>query len=534
LTPNFYHDQQRNLLIYPRVSDNIERYIPEARQINGSYVAVPRTLHTSQILSYLRYPVAPVITEATYDFPIEPGRKPLFHQKVYANFAALNPRMFNLGDPGTMKTLSTLWAADWLMRQHPAGTFRALIVAPLTILETVWAAAIFRNFLGRRSIEVLQGDAAKRRKLLAKKADFSIINFDGVGIGAHTRKKFELDGLSKDILEDEDIKLVIVDEASAYRDASTKRHRIARLVIGKRPYLFMLTGTPLPNAPTDGYGLAKLMNNAFGKSFDTFQKETMWKQSMYKWLPQKDGYEKARRLLVPAVRFSIDEIWDAPPSTTQRRRVELTTEQKAHMASLKRDLVIAVKNGTQIDAANEAAARQKFLQISLGSIYDADHVPHHIDASPRYSEVADIIESTSRKVVIFVPLTSVINKLYKELSATWRCGIINGDVKAKDRPALIQAFASEPDFKAIIVDPGSTAHGINEFVCADTVVWFGATDKNELYIQGNARVQRPGQTHPTTIFQIVSNALEGEIFNRLETQTSMQGLMLQAVRNGDL
>lgn len=531
---DFWYDQPRDLLLYPRVSTLIEQYIPEARQVNGSLVAVPRTLHNSQLLRWLSYPVLPVIRDDNYDFPIEPGKRPLMHQKVYANFSALHPRMFNLGDPGTMKTISTLWAADWLMQQHPPGTFRALIVAPLTILETVWAAAIFRNFLGRRSFEVLQGDAAKRQKLLAKKADFSIINFDGVGVGAHTRKKFELDGLSKDLAEDDGIKLVIVDEASAYRDASTKRHRIARIAIGKRPYLFMLTGTPLPNAPTDAYGLAKLLNNAFGQSFDTFQRETMWKQSLYKWMPQKDGYEKARRLLVPAVRFAIDEVWDAPPSTTQRRKVELTPEQKTMMAALKRDLQVATRNGIQISAANEAAARQKFLQISMGSIYDENHVAHHIDAGPRYREVEEIIESTDRKVVIFVPLTSVIDKLYKELSKRWRCGIINGDVKPKDRPAIIQAFASEPDFKTMIVDPGSTAHGINEFVVADTAIWMGATDKNELYIQGNARIERPGQTHPTTIFQIVSNALEGEIFNRLETQTSMQGIMLQAVRNGDL
>ena len=92
-------------------------------------------------------------------------------------------------------------------------------------------------------------------------------------------------------------RLVIADEASAYKDAQTKRHRLARQIIGQKEYLWLMTGTPTPNAPTDAYGLAKMVNNAWGKSQKTFQMETMIQVSNFKWVPQKDGYDKARRLL---------------------------------------------------------------------------------------------------------------------------------------------------------------------------------------------------------------------------------------------
>ena len=207
------------------------------------------------------------------------------------------------------------------------------------------------------------------------------------------------------------------------------------------------------------------------------------------------------------------------------------------MAALKRDLVVQLKSGKTISASNEGAARQKFMQISLGSIYDHNHVAHHIDAEPRYSEVEDIIESTDRKVVVFVPLTSVIARLQKHLGEKyknkWHIGVLNGPVPHKERPSIIQAFRNEPDFKVILVDPGLTAHGINEFVIADTAIWMGATDKVDLWIQGNRRLNRPGQKYPTAIFQIVSNKLEAEIFKRCETNTSLQGLMLEAVERGD-
>ena len=52
--------------------------------------------------------------------------------------------------------------------------------------------------------------------------------------------------VSKDLAERGDIRLCIVDEASAYKDARTKRHRLARLIVGKRPALWLMTGTPTP------------------------------------------------------------------------------------------------------------------------------------------------------------------------------------------------------------------------------------------------------------------------------------------------
>ena len=542
---NFYHDQQRDLLIYEGTSPLILQAIPEARQINGSFFAVPRSLRNSQILRYFNYPVAPVITDENYDWPIEPGRKPLEHQKMMANFHILHRRCFNLSDMGTMKTLAALWAADWLMMQHLPDTCRLLVVCTLSTMNRTWANAIATNFLGRRSFQILHhSNASMRRKLLEKPADIYIINADGIGVGAHTRKRFELDGFSKDLAERDDIKQVVVDECSFYRDASTKRHRIARLVIGKKPYLIEMTGTPTPNKPTDAHGLAKLMNNAFGKSFNTLRTETMIQVSNFVWKPKKDGYDIARRLLTPSIRFDIKDVWDGPEMTTQQREVPLTEQQVKLMADLKRDLQVMVRQGSPITAANEAAARQKFLQISMGAIYDERHKVHLIDARPRLAELREVIEQAPGKLLIFAGLTSVVELLYKELGPRkdargqlihpgWSREIVNGNVSQKERARIFQAFQSEPNPRLLIADPGTMAHGLDLYA-AQTVVWYGPTDKTELYLQANKRAHRPGQKHPVTVVQIVSNKLEREIFHRLETNTTLQGALLDMVRKGEL
>jgi SNF2 family DNA or RNA helicase len=529
----FFLDQPRNLLIYPALAGytrhQIIQAIPEAKELNGHYLAVPRTLRNSQLLRVLGQPVAPVMDD--YDWPAAPGIKPYESQKLVANFMLLHPRCFNLSDMGTGKTLTTLWAADWLMRKHPG--LKALIVCPLSIMQRVWADALFKNFLGSRTIQILHGSAERRLELLRKsQVEFFVVNFDGVGIGAHTHKRFELDGFSKELAERDDIRLVIVDEASAYKDAQTKRHRLARLIIGKRDYLWLMSGTPTPNAPTDAYGLAKLVNNAFGKSFTTFQQESMIKLTQFKWVPKREGYDQARKLLQPSIRFDIKDVWDGPELTTQQREVELTSEQKKLLADLKRDLQVVVKSGQPITAVNEAAVRTKFIQIVLGAIYDSGHRAHAIDASPRIEELKAVIEQAPGKILIFAPLTSVVNLLYRELKA-WTREVVNGDVGQKERARIFSDFQTKSEPRIIIADPGTMAHGLDLFA-AQTVIWAGPTDKAELYMQANKRAHRPGQKYPVTVVQLVATALEREIFRRLESNISLQGALLDTVRKGEL
>jgi superfamily II DNA or RNA helicase len=542
-------------VIYPGQPGVLAQYIPDLKLVNGNYFAIPRQLQALQVAAYYNLPVPPIMTDANYDWPIEPGKTPLPHQKIYANFTALHPRMMNLGSPGTMKTISTLWAIDFLML-NSVEKFKALIVAPLTILETTWAPALFRNFLGRRSFAILTGDGDRRMKRLEEDVDVYIINHDGIKVGAHIRRKMdpryprqkriELDGFSAALAARDDIKLVVIDEAHGFGDPSSGRSGVANMLfgVGKRPMLKQLTGTPNATAPTDCYGIAKLSNNAYGKSWTGFRLETMIKVSEFKWVPQKDGYIKARRLLTPAIRFDLDEIWTEGadlPMTFQRRKVELTEDQKKEMKRLKQELQVVAASGHAISAANESAARQKLIQLSLGAVYDSEHKAHFINALPRYKELEELIESTSRKVVVFVPITSAVHLVVKYLRETWKrknmpwkCDFINGEVKAgKERDAVINQFVSDPEFKCVVADPQTATEGINEFVVADTVVWFGATDRAKAWIQGNARVRRPGQKYPSTCFQLVSNKLEEEIFDRLENNTSMQGLMLDAIRKGE-
>src|SRR5665213_2386292 len=158
-----FHDTTRNLLVYKTEDpDRITRNVEEARRLNGEYVVVPNTLYNLQLLRWLELPIVPALSN--YSWPCAPGIRPLEHQKLMANFMVTDPRCFNLSDMGTMKTLATLWAADSIMEKEKC---RALVVGPLSILQSVWGSAIAKNFLGKRTFEIIHGSASTRLSRLA-------------------------------------------------------------------------------------------------------------------------------------------------------------------------------------------------------------------------------------------------------------------------------------------------------------------------------------------------------------------------------
>ena len=342
-----WFDATRNLSIYDTPNDSrIVEHVLDAVKLHNGYVAVPSSLYNLQLLRYLGYPTIQPMDQS-YDWP---GRYTPFNaQRVTANFLSVHPRAFVLSDMGTGKTLAALWAADFVMQRNPG--MRCLVVAPLSTLERVWADAIFQNFLGRRKVVVLHGSAAKRKELLNQDADFYVINYDGLEV------------LNKDITLRADIRMAIVDEASAYRNRTTERHRVGRKLLATKDYIWLMTGTPTPNGPTDAYGMAKLVNNCFGESLNSFHDRTMTKVSNFKWVPKTGSHAEAHKMLQPAVRFAISDCMDLPPCTVQQRDVELSPEQNKAYKEMKKDLQIMAAKGP-ITAANEAVLRLKLLQIS--------------------------------------------------------------------------------------------------------------------------------------------------------------------------
>ena len=197
---------------------------------------------------------------------------PYDHQRMTAAFLTMHQKCLVLNEIGTGKTQSALWAADYLLAMKKVR--RILILSPLSTLERVWGDAIFTQFYHRKHV-VLHGTAKRRMKLLNTEVDFYIINHDGFNIIADEAVgKFDL---------------VIVDEAAVLRNPSTSRYKVFKKWMDKNPQtrLWLMTGTPTPNDPTDAWTLSQLVDSPFApRTFTSYREQVMMKIGQWKWVPR--------------------------------------------------------------------------------------------------------------------------------------------------------------------------------------------------------------------------------------------------------
>jgi SNF2 family DNA or RNA helicase len=493
--------------------------IPSARTLDvrgQSLTILPHRLTEVKILRNLgiRAP-SPILHY--YDWP--GGFVPYEHQMQTAAFLTLHNRGLVLNEIGTGKTQSALWAADYLMRVKDIR--KVLILSPLSTLERVWGDAIFTGLIHRRAV-TLYGTAERRRKLLKTDADFYIINHDGFPILAQ-----EMVGM---------FDLVIVDEAAVLRNPSTRRFKIFRKWMEQNPTtrLWMMTGTPTPNEPTDAWALAKLVNSPnCGKTFTGFREQVMMKIGQWKFIPRPESVDIVKHVLQPAVRYTRDECFDLPDTIVQTRSVELTTEQKKHYSQMLKHFVTEMVKervtGGVISAVNEAVKLQKLVQIACGVAYGDDGQNIEIDATPRINLVKELIEEAGEKVILFVPLTGTLHMLEKELSKHWSVGVVNGEVSSGKRNQIFDDFQKQDNPRVLIAHPGTMAHGLT-LTSASTIIWYGPINSNEIYGQANGRIERIGKRHVSNVIHIEATALEHKMYERLKNKQKLQGLLLDLIQ----
>jgi len=110
-----------------------------------------------------------------------PGRyKPMAHQIETASFLTVNRKAFVFNDPGTGKTLSALWAADYLMSRGLVR--RALILCPLSIMHAAWMGDLNNSIIHRSAIVAHHAQAAKRIEMIQSDYEFVICNYDGLNL----------------------------------------------------------------------------------------------------------------------------------------------------------------------------------------------------------------------------------------------------------------------------------------------------------------------------------------------------------------
>lgn len=443
-----------------------------------------------------------------------PGQfTPMSHQRETAEHFITYDRCFCLDPMGSGKTLAAIWAADYL--QTVRAIRRVLVVAPLSITQHVWERELFVTLPHRRAA-VLTGARARKQAIAADtRLDWLIVNPESVElVAAHLPE----------------VDLVIVDEFTRFKNARSQRYRALRHVASDKR-LWLMSGTPAPQAPTDAYGPIRLVNPE-RISFAQFQAMTMVKVSNFRWVAKREADQVIAQWMQPAIRHRRELCYDMPDVSEQDLVTDLTPAQKAAIQAF-RDDAKATIGTAQVTAANAAAVLTKVLQVMAGGVYgtdaEGDQVVHHVPADPYFEAVERVVEQADTPVLVFVGFRSSAQATADHLeSKGYRVGRVLGG--AGGRAQVFDAFqAGELD--AIVAIPGTMSHGLT-LTNSRYVLWASPPFSFETYDQANGRVIRKGQKNDVIIYHLVQNKLASELFSRLKSKERLQEAVLHLLEGG--
>jgi SNF2 family DNA or RNA helicase len=197
------------------------------------------------------------------------------------------------------------------------------------------------------------------------------------------------------------------------------------------------------------------------------------------------------------------------------REAPLTPQQEKYYKQLKKKMAMEAA-GESVTAVNAAVVINKLLQISGGAVYtDAGEVVE-FDVSNRLNVILEVIEEASHKILVFVPFTHTIELLKTFLNKHGVTSeIIAGSVNPNKRSDIFDAFQTKQDPRVLIIQPQAASHGVT-LTAADTIIWYAPVPSVEIYLQANARIDRPGQKNNMTIVNIVGSDIESKLYNMLQ------------------
>jgi SNF2 family DNA or RNA helicase len=358
----------------------------------------------------------------------------------------------------------------------------------------------------------------KRIDAVCSDAEFVICNFDGLDI-------------IKDAVRENEFDLIVVDEANAYKTVSTKRWKVLNQILAPSTWVWMMTGTPASQSPTDAYGLARVVNpSSVPKFFGSFRDMVMQKITTFKYVPRPQAETTVHNVLQPAIRYTKEECLDLPEMTYTTRNIPLTPQQMKYYETLRKHMV-AVAAGEEITTVNAAASLNKLLQLSCGAVYSDSGEVVAFDASNRVAALKEVIEEAPHKVIVFAPYKHSIHIISEELKKSgYTCEVISGDVSVGKRTEIFAKFQTEPDPKILVIQPQAASHGVT-LTAANVIVYWSPVMSVETYLQCNARPHRAGQRNPVTVIHLQGSPVEKRMYAMLEAKVDIHSRVIDLYKN---
>lgn len=473
---------------------------------------------------------------------------PLHDYQVYAKDFMLNHPFCGLFlKMGLGKTSIVLEA---LYELNP--TTHVLVVAPKAIARCTWQNEIKKWNLPLRTQSLVLNE---RQKPLTKKKRDAL--FDSIPGNPYATVYFVnremVTALVKRFPKSQwPFGIVILDESQSFKSYNSERFKALKTV---RPYMqrmTLLTGSPTPKGLMDLWSQIYLldMGERLGKNITAYR-TTYFNPGPpvngypVDWFPKKQMIDPFtgnilcddRGIPMDAERAIYNRIKDIvismkntyiklPPITYNNVPIQMTPDEYNLYKKFKKESILDLEDGSQIDAANAAVLTAKLSQMASGAIYtDAKKHEYSIIHEHKLEMCEYICNNTDSPVLIAYHFKSDHDMLVNYLKKQGMEPVtFNGTPQ-------MELDWNQGKYPIMLIQPASCGFGLNFQNGGHTLIWYTIPWSLEEYEQTNARIYRQGQTEPVMIHHLLTdNTIDHRILNLIHDKSVTQENLLEAIK----
>jgi len=435
---------------------------------------------------------------------------PWRHQFIGSRLIRTLPAVYLAWEMGTGKTKGVI---DAILDLHAGGPRKILIVSPASVVE-VWEREVGKHVEDsdlRFVVAASRNRQTKKRVDLAKWAIAAAAEAGKTAIVVTNYESFVLDG-SPFLKFAEAVRwdLLVADEAHRLSTPGSKTSRALTNRVGPRAARRVcLSGTPMRNSPMDLYSQCKFLDpGIFGSNQKQFLERYAVLDFFGNVVGQQNTEELATRFGLVAHRVDKRSVLDLPPVTIVTRRFDLSEDAMKIYRTFEEDLSVQVGKG-EVKASNALVSLLRAQQMTSGYVPVEDDEGagriEEIDGGKR-NELSEIIDGirSDEPVIVFCRFRYDLDSVKQVAKEKGR-----GYFELSGRVNELRAWQTDVTGSVIGIQIQSGGVGVDG-TRASYAVFYSTGFSLSDYEQACARLDRPGQTRPVTISNLVARGTVDE------------------------
>lgn len=382
-----------------------------------------------------------------------------------------------------------------------AGSFPVLVVCPNTA-KHVWESEL--NAWAPALVHAqVSGTPAARQATLdrvsAGEVMVTIINYEAVRVTPGLRA-VKWAGM-------------ILDEAHRVKNRKAQVTQAVRDLARGREHLYVLTGTPFMNRPSELWSLLNIVDPASYRSYWRFV-ETYCHVRQGRWGWEVEGLKNEDQLRAELrpylLRRAKSQVGlELPPVTFQEAFLDMNNRQRSYYDRMAEDMLVEFEDGETVAAPIVLAKLTRLRQLATAPSLLQPDTPA---PSNKYEAALSLIRDSpdEKQFIIYSVFATAVQQLAEFIE---RSVTLTGQKTTKQRAAAIKDFQAG-EARVLLASIGAGSEAIT-LTAADTVIFLDRDWTPTRNDQAVARSTRIGQTKPLHVYSLVSLDTIDEAISKL-------------------